>query len=120
MITTGESLNVESRTAADQPCEHERLSRRLRQLCAGARERVGLSAGVRPRTATEQHCRRGAELPGNLRESATGQGAHDHPGTECDPVRKNVWRNQAGSRRHPGPRTSALNKLVIEWDWVIE
>src|SRR5689334_7829715 len=52
-----------------------RVPRRLRQLRANPRERLGLSSHLWPFTAAEHGRGGGSQLPGHLRKPAAGQGS---------------------------------------------
>src|SRR5215469_21760 len=82
MTSRQEKRHVHSVPAQHSPRQHRRIPRGLRQLRAGARQRLGLPADLRPRAAAERKRGGGAELPGNLLEPAASQSADEHPGTK--------------------------------------
>src|SRR5262244_468843 len=99
---------VHSCAAEYSPCQHARLSRRLRQLRAGARERLGLPADLRPGAAAGHQRGGSAELSRSIFKPPASQGSADHPGTERCPVREDLRRDQAGSRDVESARTDSL------------
>src|SRR5436190_6054534 len=78
-LKSGARKHVHSSATQYPAGERAGIPRWLCQLCTGTRERMGLSTGVRPFAAYYDPGSRGAELPGNLFESAAGKSPAHHP-----------------------------------------
>src|SRR5260221_6233584 len=113
IYTSGyEQSDATQREAYQRP----RLSRKLCQQCADAREHLGLLSGFRHAAATDREPCGDQELPGDLSEPAAGQSAARTSGAECGGLRERVRRDQARPS-HGGARARALNLGLRHSEW---
>src|ERR1700685_1937090 len=85
------------------------LSRELCQQRADARQHLGLLSSLRHPATTERNQRGNTQLPGDLFEPATGEGASGVVAAERCGIRERVWRNKTGSP----PGGSGPDKLTL-------
>ena len=85
------------------------LSRELCQQRADARQHLGLLSSLRHPATAERNQRGNTQLPGDLFEPATGEGASGVVAAERCGIRERVWRNKTGSP----PGGSGPDKLTL-------